>query len=157
IQRHFPPLTSRSMFRKEALRIGSPLTWRTIFPFADGVVLCPERTSSSTPVITKATIPKPHGEVSRLSRGGYNLEEALGWSKNEYATIQKEIREIAKDYLDMTAIFSEQEKTKLTMVYEKARRPRSTERFPILRDYENNWVVEDFLSIMLKNSADRHK
>lgn len=93
-QRHFPPLTNRSMFRKEPLSTVSPLTSRTEFPLTDSTLEQPVNTS--VPVrhsvggtnTLKTYIPKPHGEVSRLSRGGYNLEEALGWSKAEYNSVQ---------------------------------------------------------------------
>ncbi|KLO05304.1 hypothetical protein SCHPADRAFT_814468, partial [Schizopora paradoxa] len=95
-------------------------------------------------------IPKPNGEVSRISRGGYNLEVALGWSKNDYSRVQKGIREIAKNHLDMTAILSEQDRSKLKHVCHLAK-----QQFPELNVYINDWATEDFLSIMLKNSADR--
>ena len=32
-------------------------------------------------------IPKPRGEVGRLSRGGYNLQSALGWTDNLYTEV----------------------------------------------------------------------
>ncbi len=34
------------------------------------------------------SIPKPPGEVTRLSRGGYNLREAVDWSKEQFEDIQ---------------------------------------------------------------------
>ncbi len=34
---------------------------------------------------------------------------------------------------------------------------QAKESFPVLLDYEGDWVCEDFLSTMLKNSSDRHK
>jgi hypothetical protein len=33
-------------------------------------------------------IPKPEGEASRPGRGGYNVEEALGWPGNEYRQLK---------------------------------------------------------------------
>jgi len=30
---------------------------------------------------------KPRGEVSHLNRGGYNLQEKLGWSLSEYKEV----------------------------------------------------------------------
>ena len=36
----------------------------------------------------KILISKPHGEVSRISRGGYNLQEKLGWSATDYEEIR---------------------------------------------------------------------
>ena len=32
-------------------------------------------------------IPKPRGEVGRLSRGGYNLQSALGWTDSLYSKV----------------------------------------------------------------------
>ncbi|KLO04612.1 hypothetical protein SCHPADRAFT_812803, partial [Schizopora paradoxa] len=151
-QRHFPPLTNRSMFRREPLSMDPPLTSRIEFPFAndeaalrsDLTVHIPSTSGVATTRKPIASIPKPHGEVSRLSRGGYNLEEALGWSKVEYTKVQKGIREIAKDHLDLTSILSEQDSF-------SGLRTQAKERFPVLEEYQNDWATEDFLFIMLKN------
>ena len=33
-------------------------------------------------------IPKPHGQVGCIGRGGYKLEAELGWDKTEYKCVQ---------------------------------------------------------------------
>lgn len=33
-------------------------------------------------------IPKPHGEAGRPGRGGYNLQEALGWPNVDYSKLK---------------------------------------------------------------------
>ncbi|KAG1797264.1 hypothetical protein EV424DRAFT_1546663 [Suillus variegatus] len=38
---------------------------------------------------------KPRGEVSHLNRGGYNLQEKLGWSLSEYEDIRSFIIHLA--------------------------------------------------------------
>lgn len=52
------------------------------------------RTEQSEPVAilaippSKVLILKPRGEVSRINRGGYNLQEKLGWPATEYEEIR---------------------------------------------------------------------
>ena len=38
--------------------------------------------------VSKVLIPKPRGKVSRINRGGYNLQEKLGWPPFEYEVIR---------------------------------------------------------------------
>ena len=38
-------------------------------------------------VMAKTLIPKPHREISRTNRGGYNLQEKLGWPVTDYEEI----------------------------------------------------------------------
>ena len=40
------------------------------------------------PKSKKGKIPKPPGEAGRPKSGGYKLEEALGWGKEDFAVIQ---------------------------------------------------------------------
>ncbi|KLO04504.1 hypothetical protein SCHPADRAFT_1003275 [Schizopora paradoxa] len=150
VLRHFPPLTNRSVFHKEPLSTGIVLASRTEFPLIEASAA--SGFPSVLPSKLRAEIPKPPGEVSRISRGGYNLEEKLGWSKSEYGKVQKGIRELAKAHLNMTAILSEQDENSLKTVFQLAKL-----QHPILNDYIGDWALEDFLSIMLKNSADRLK
>lgn len=37
---------------------------------------------------TSGLIPKPDGEAGRPGRGGYNLEQALGWEAKKYQSIK---------------------------------------------------------------------
>jgi hypothetical protein len=73
-QRYFPPPIARVLFRREALPHIVPLTMRRRFGFDN----------TSTGEVQGARTPKPPGEVSRLSRGGYSLQAALGWDNREY-------------------------------------------------------------------------
>lgn len=86
-QCHFPPLSNRSIFRGEALLTGIPLATRTAFSFEEEPA--PQRSlPSAGDRSSRKLIPKPPGEVSRLSRGGYNLGETLGWSKEDYGAVR---------------------------------------------------------------------
>jgi hypothetical protein len=33
-------------------------------------------------------IPKPEGESGRLNRGGYNLQDALGWNSRQFKKVK---------------------------------------------------------------------
>lgn len=79
------------MFRREPLSTDLLLTSRVEFPFTDEESVLPDssvRNAAGVVSARKSYIAKPHGEVSRISRGGYNLEEALGWSKADYTAVQ---------------------------------------------------------------------
>lgn len=97
-QRHFSPLTVRTAFKRELYHRHPPIAYRTIYPLGHNVPKqCSSDPFTTDPAAheagsTVALIPKPGGEVSRLDRGGYNLEEKLAelleWTENEYQTFQ---------------------------------------------------------------------
>lgn len=85
--RHFKPLTIHCEFPPERSYTPPPLTQHRVFsrssdPSSDAA----ERPTPAAllPIPLSMKIPKPRGEVSRISRGGYNLQEALGWPASEY-------------------------------------------------------------------------
>ncbi len=88
IQRHYPPLTNRCIFKGERLLPRSSMTSQRIFPLSD------ETTAASrAPTLAKDLIPKPPGEAGRPGRNGYSLEETLcsdqvGWDKEFYTSVQ---------------------------------------------------------------------
>ncbi|KAG2048989.1 hypothetical protein BDR06DRAFT_975577 [Suillus hirtellus] len=67
------------------------------------VILCPERLPAGDIATTSShlpfTIPKPHGEVSCINCGGYNLQEKLGWSPLEYEEIHNFVTHLTNKYL----------------------------------------------------------
>lgn len=92
-QRHFSPLTVHTTFKKERLSTPSSIAYHNIYsvgshtssnhaanPFAVGT------TAVSTSV--KALLKKPDGEVTRLARGGYNLQAELKWREEFYQECQ---------------------------------------------------------------------
>ena len=88
--RYFPPLTCHAIFSPERGISPLPLTQHIIFPrdeVGSSVVREPAIVALSVPV-SKVLIPKPRGEVSRINRGGYNLQEKLGWPPAEYEEIR---------------------------------------------------------------------
>ncbi|KAG2115432.1 hypothetical protein BD769DRAFT_1322689, partial [Suillus cothurnatus] len=99
------------------------------------------------PIPLSAKIPKPQGEVSRISRGGYNLQEALGWPAAEYEETRAFVSQLAREYLKVNKSWRFQAQPKLALVYTEAQK-----RYPILERYDGSWVVGDMLHIFLKNS-----
>ncbi|KAI9439150.1 hypothetical protein H4582DRAFT_1800756, partial [Lactarius indigo] len=101
-------------------------------------------------------IPKPLGEVGRIGRGGYTLKDILeqqhGWEDGLYQTIRERVRSLADEYLDTSLAYSAQatrSMNKLTL--------QASKDFPVLLEYEGNWVVHDYLRTYLKNSAQKAK
>lgn len=88
-KRHFGPLTMHCEFPPERALDPPILTQHKVFSRAVDLIpptmpgLPAPLTSSAPPKILK-----PRGEVSRLNRGGYNLQEKLGWSLSEYEDIR---------------------------------------------------------------------
>ncbi|KAG1895985.1 uncharacterized protein F5891DRAFT_1193615 [Suillus fuscotomentosus] len=155
--RHFKPLTIHCEFPPERACTPPPLTQHTVFsrdtdtsiPGADIDVAQPMppavQFAEQSP-ITK--IPKPHGEVSRINHGGYNLQEKLGWSPLEYEEIRNFVTHLANEYLKVNKTWRRQAQCSLTVVYTEAKK-----RYPILGDYQGDWAVGDMLRIYLKNSS----
>ncbi|KAG2033321.1 hypothetical protein BDR03DRAFT_872271, partial [Suillus americanus] len=81
-------------------------------------------------------------------RGGYNLQEKLGWSPLEYEEICNFVTHLTNEYLKVDKMWRRQVKCSLIVVYAEAKK-----RYPILRDYEGDWAVGDMLHIYLKNSS----
>ncbi|KAI6098061.1 hypothetical protein EDD16DRAFT_1713468 [Pisolithus croceorrhizus] len=96
----------------------------------------------------KANIPKPAGEVGRLGRGGYNLEEHLKWLYEEMHELKRVVHAAVKKYLDMT-------KSRTFQDLEAVRKARQC--FPQLNDYENFWPVLDLIHLRLKYLSSRHR
>jgi len=88
--RHFNQLTIHCEFPPERTCTPPPLTQHRVFPRdADSSALDPSQTNpfaaqSLVPNPLPSKIPKPRGEVTRISRGGYNLQMTLGWPVADY-------------------------------------------------------------------------
>ena len=88
--RHFSPLVCQSVFPPERSATPLPLTQHKIFARED-LDLPPAVPPGSREVRgpqVKVLILKPRGEVSRISRGGYNLHDKLGWPAADYEEIR---------------------------------------------------------------------
>ncbi|KAJ3833978.1 hypothetical protein F5878DRAFT_645504 [Lentinula raphanica] len=90
-------------------------------------------------------IPKPAGEVGRPNRGGYNLCDALGWSKDEYRIVQKFINKAVEDHL-----VGDQPMKQQSLMSLKKVRDMAVKKFPNLKVYTDLWVVDDFIRSHLK-------
>jgi len=89
---HFSPLICQSVFPPERRVTPPPIMQHRMFPHEDK----PDAESQDADLVSsrdptpqvKTLILKPRGEVSRINRGGYNLQDKLGWPATDY----KEIR-----------------------------------------------------------------
>jgi len=84
---HFNQLTIHCEFPPERTCTPPPLTQYRVFPCdADSSVLDlnPFAAQSVVPNLLPSKIPKPQGEVTHISQGGYNLQMMLGWPASDY-------------------------------------------------------------------------
>src|ERR1700690_1089247 len=79
------PLTLRAAFPADISPVKSPLALRFVWP----AETTPNPSFEVGPENKK--IPKPPGQLSRLSRGDYSLEQTLGWEKSVYLQVQVNI------------------------------------------------------------------
>ncbi|KAG1811325.1 hypothetical protein EV424DRAFT_1327709, partial [Suillus variegatus] len=91
-------------------------------------------------------IPKPRGEVSRLSWGRYNLQETLGWPASEYEETRAFVSQLAHEYLKVHKSWRLQAQPQLVIVYAEV-------GSGLTDGYEGSWVVGDMHHIFLKNSC----
>ncbi|THV00406.1 hypothetical protein K435DRAFT_794156 [Dendrothele bispora CBS 962.96] len=101
-------------------------------------------TSKTAPV---SSIPKPNGENGRPGRGGYSLRTVLGWDAKEYKNAQEFVKDLVETMLPKNAYtpFTSQSLEVLDPLREKM-----VEKFPQLRQYEDNWATDDFIRTVLK-------
>ncbi|KAG0692289.1 hypothetical protein DFH29DRAFT_817803, partial [Suillus ampliporus] len=150
--RHFKPLTIHCKFPTECSYTPPPLTQHRVFS-RDTDSSSPDAAEQILPVAQlpdplPSKIPKPRGEVSCISRGGYNLQEALGWPASEYEETHAFVLQLAHEYLKINKSWKLQAQPRLAIVYTEAQK-----RYPILEHYDGNWAVGDMLRIFLKNSC----
>ncbi|KAG2362922.1 hypothetical protein BDR07DRAFT_1376194 [Suillus spraguei] len=87
---HFNQLTIHCKFPPEHTCTPPPLTQHRVFSHdADSSVLDlaqnnPFAAQSVVPNLLPSKIPKPQGEVTCISQGGYNLQMMLGWPASDY-------------------------------------------------------------------------
>ncbi|KAG1844675.1 hypothetical protein F4604DRAFT_1596060 [Suillus subluteus] len=148
--RHFVPLTMHCNFPPERAMSPPPITQHKVFQREVNSIavaqldLLPSSLIPSLP----AKIPKPPGKVSRLKRGGYNLQETLGWSPLEYEEVRSFVIHLAREHLSVKKTWKSQLSQNLKLVFQEAKK-----RYPILNDYDGDWVVSDVLRVFLKNSS----
>ncbi|KAK7448414.1 hypothetical protein VKT23_013678 [Stygiomarasmius scandens] len=103
--------------------------------------------SAGEPSAMEASIPKPDGENGRPGRGGYSLKTVLGWDPKEYKKAQEHIRGLVENMLpkNVHTSFTSQPPEVLNPL-----RKKMVEKFPQLRQYEDNWATDDFIRGALK-------
>ncbi|KAL1684552.1 hypothetical protein GGG16DRAFT_68093 [Schizophyllum commune] len=100
---------------------------------------------------------KPNGECGKPGKGGYNLQDALGWPAHKYNNVrvgrssfimiwptdivrQKEMNKLVDRILDGTKSLTKQEPARIAMLELEA-----IKTFPEFdTDYEERWPVRDF-------------
>ena len=98
VKPYYPPLVYRARFAPEPLLNPPSRALRKAWP-QDSSEALPPPSPGSTPTRgsspesdtddpIEGSIAKPQGEVTRKARGGYNLEEALGWEHEIYVVVQ---------------------------------------------------------------------
>lgn len=106
VKPYYSPVIYRARFVPETLLNSPHQILRRVWGLPE--VLSPSTLSPSLlshPEVTPSTLPeqateegdneveensitKPHGEVTRITRGGYNLQEELGWEPGLYTAVQ---------------------------------------------------------------------
>ncbi|KAG2094037.1 uncharacterized protein F5147DRAFT_585191, partial [Suillus discolor] len=147
--RHFVPLTMHCEFPPERPLDPPMLTLHKVFP-REVNSIPPTMPGLPAPLtlFPPLKILKPRGEVSRLNQGGYNLQEKLGWSLSEYDEVRSFVIHLAREHLNVRRSWKMQLVPKLQLVFSEAK-----SRYPVLKDYKDDWVVSDFLRVYLKNSS----
>ena len=96
----FPPLSLSTVFADELRLSAVILTLNKIWP-QEPIVTKGDAGSLTTPhsyhPSQNQKIPKPRGEVTRLSRNGYSLRQALGWDAEYYHKVQVSMYNTCKD------------------------------------------------------------
>ncbi|KAG1736390.1 uncharacterized protein EDB91DRAFT_1055671 [Suillus paluster] len=150
--RHFKPLTIHCEFPPECNYTPPPLTQHQLFSrntdSSTSDAAQPITPVAQLPIPLPAKILKPRGDISRISRGGYNLQEALGWPASEYEETRAFVSQLACEYLKVNKSWRLQAQPRLAIVYAEVQK-----RYPILECYDGSWVVGNMLRIYLKNSC----
>ncbi|EIW81971.1 hypothetical protein CONPUDRAFT_152864 [Coniophora puteana RWD-64-598 SS2] len=149
IRRHYHPLLATQSFAREDMGPFPVLSYETTFPLDESG---PTPDVAATPSTSGVQISKPKGEVTRLKRDGYNLQDALGWSDDHYADVQRHLQDLATKHLNPTKTFKAQTAEAFSKLCDEAKK-----KYPELANYEDDWVAADFLSIYCKNKKARTK
>ena len=104
---HFSLLACQSTFPPECAISLLPLTQHKIYAHEELSGSEPQAVEADillqgSSTMAKILIFKPCREVSRISRGGYNLQEKLGWSATDYEEIQ--VSTLTADLISLKAL-----------------------------------------------------
>ncbi|KAI6163466.1 hypothetical protein EDD17DRAFT_1756048 [Pisolithus thermaeus] len=95
-------------------------------------------------------IPKPSGEAGRPGRGGYNLEDQLGWGEDSFKNLKQFVNKAIKKHLDTTKCRSQQDRQALDTMCNLV-----TAKFPDMDSFENCWPILDLIQMCLKYLSSR--
>ncbi|KAG6370125.1 hypothetical protein JVT61DRAFT_12425 [Boletus reticuloceps] len=85
-------------------------------------------------------IPKPAGEAGRPGRGGYNLEEQIGWGETEFKNLKCLAHKLIKKHLDVS-----QSRTAQSLSAIKTVKQQMLKAYPMLDSFESCWPVDDLI------------
>ncbi|EPQ49776.1 hypothetical protein GLOTRDRAFT_134625 [Gloeophyllum trabeum ATCC 11539] len=123
----------------------APVPYRRSVTFAEEPRI---RSGPSTSTDGQPLIAKPAGEVARLQRGGYNLNDALtglGWSTKLIEEVSDFVKDKADAMLDTTQSLQSQNRAKVDKLKKVV-----MEQYSFLSRYEKCWPVHDMLKCHLK-------
>ncbi|KAI0057508.1 hypothetical protein BV25DRAFT_1841613 [Artomyces pyxidatus] len=163
--RYFPPLTNRHVFSPERspspCQCQAPSTLRRVFSFerparldtgSDSKAGEPQKEEKHGVAEDVADIgervPKPSGPLSKPGSGGYSLSEELGWSHENYRSVQKTVQTLCKDHLNPTKNYTDQDEEHRKIFLKDA-----AIKLPELGKYEGQWPVISFAEMYLKNTS----
>ncbi|KAK1221671.1 hypothetical protein PQX77_015501 [Marasmius sp. AFHP31] len=95
-------------------------------------------------------IRKPKGQTGRPRRGGYKLEEQLGWDHSLVSEVESFVESFVLGELDMSLPFINQSTGQLHKLHKQA-----VTKFPFLQQYEDCWVVDDMARCILKRQQQK--
>ncbi|KAJ3853046.1 hypothetical protein EV368DRAFT_81960 [Lentinula lateritia] len=129
------------------LRLPTPPSYAEIEPVSPP----PALSSGSLPLLSASCtlwhslkmIPKPPGEVRRPGRGGYNLRKIMNWPKQDYDDVKDYIK-LLVEHLDCDVPFGQQPLIDIRCIRDEA-----IAKFDFLAQYDNTWVVDDFVRCRL--------
>jgi hypothetical protein len=149
----------------------SPLTPTTSFPQQ----LIPKPPGEVSRVGRGGYTLKDHLETQHEWKSGL-YDKIRVFATHSYASViltealfQERVRSLADRYLDTTLAFPSQTNNKVDLICKMVRHfsyhvdmqfidsSQASEEFPILLQFEGNWVVHDYLHVYLKNSAQKAK
>ncbi|TFK19203.1 hypothetical protein FA15DRAFT_549499, partial [Coprinopsis marcescibilis] len=95
-------------------------------------------------------IKKPPGEPGRPNSGGFNVEKAMKWSKEDFTKIQTFVSSECDKTLDTDFSMANQEEEDLKRICKSA-----CDMFPALRRFEDDWPARSLMKLYLKKTSEQ--
>ncbi|TFK17177.1 hypothetical protein FA15DRAFT_711064 [Coprinopsis marcescibilis] len=95
-------------------------------------------------------IKKPPGEPGRPNSGRFNIEQAMGWTKEDYSKLQAFVATECEVELDTEQSIANQEEKKIKLVCISA-----AKTFPGLKQFKDAWPVRSLIKLQLKKTSEQ--